>query len=120
MIDNRERVAEIEARVNAATPGEWNRDTHPQEPIIASRTEGETWYSIAPVCQVCYGDWTEGDAEFIAAAPADIRYLLARVRELEAALAKADAVIEGVYQQSNQPRVIEMTRNYLNERGENE
>ena len=72
--------------MNAATPGEWNRDTHPQEPIIASRTEGETWYSIAPVCQVCYGDWTEGDAEFIAAAPADIRYLLARVAALEAAL----------------------------------
>ena len=78
--------------MNAATPGEWNRDTHPQEPIIASRTEGETWYSIAPVCQVCYGDWTEGDAEFIAAAPADIRYLLARVAALEAALTPFAAV----------------------------
>ena len=87
-----ERERAIEARVNASTPGEWNRDTHPQEPIIASRTEGETWYSIAPVCQVCYGDWTEGDAEFIAAAPADIRYLLARVAALEAALTPFAAV----------------------------
>lgn len=116
-----ERERAIEARVNAATPGEWRiRPYHNQQTwvMICADIGGVNDIVIADVQdRTLYPDGAN-NAEFIAAAPADIRYLLARVRELEAALAKTDTVIEGVYQQSNQPRVIEMTRNYLNERGE--
>lgn len=73
--------------MNAATPGEWRiRPYHNQQTwvMICADIGGVNDIVIADVQdRTLYPDGAN-NAEFIAAAPADIRYLLARVRELEA------------------------------------
>ncbi len=87
--NDRDRVAAIEARVNAATPGTWywaEGSTEPRE--LLSQVEDDPFpqdvlwaNNINPIRFE-----RPGNQEFIANAPADIAYLLARVRETEAAL----------------------------------
>ena len=85
------RLDEIEARLEAASPGPWE--------VV---TGG--WQVRGPECNICgvfhhhvqihdggrnvTDNPAERDAELIANAPADLRYLLERVRELEAAAAE--------------------------------
>ena len=70
-----DRLTEIEARLNAATPGEWVRIN-----------EGVGIVPGGNVVQFLARDIAVKNAEMIANAPADLRYLLERVRELEAQL----------------------------------
>lgn len=82
-MDHQARTREIEARLAEATPGPWTlhegdtwwdvRDADDDETVVATGHEGEVTVGIE-------------DARLIAAAPADLRYLLDRVRALEAAL----------------------------------
>lgn len=88
-MNERERIDAIEARVNAATGGEWvwKPFRNSLQLFEELRTkEGGT------VLTTVYGSENVGDVmmvaypdrDLIAAAPADIRYLLARISELEA------------------------------------
>lgn len=102
MNDERERA--IRERLAAATPGEWSWDKHytllrtDKPPFEAYPNEVEildAWYypeNGDPIAADV--DVRPTDAALIAAAPADIRYLLARVRELEEALAYRDQDVE--------------------------
>jgi hypothetical protein len=69
-----ERLAEIEARVNAATPGPWVHD--------------EFWGVVDPVFVDEDGHLAPQDMKFIAAAREDVPDLIARVRELEAEITR--------------------------------
>ena len=78
------RLDEIQARLSAATPGPWE---------IIGGNEYLTGIDVA------IGSWDEGgirlrDAEFIAMAPGDVRYLLAELRKAHEALAR----VEGLHQ----------------------
>ena len=68
-----ERLAEIQARLDAATPGEWVRINTGVGVVLPGST-----------CQFVTRETTVRDATFIANAPTDIAYLLERVRKLEA------------------------------------
>lgn len=75
MTDHAARLASIEARLDAATPGPWEFDETTS--IIDA---GEV--SVAHV-HITHDDSGSANADLIAHAPADLRYLLDRVRELE-------------------------------------
>ena len=64
-----ERLAEIQARLDAATPGEWVRINTGVGVVLPGST-----------CQFVTRETTVRDATFIANAPTDIAYLLERVR----------------------------------------
>jgi hypothetical protein len=66
---------EIEARLNAATPGPWavRWENGPEGSFRVVSTPDDAWF---------VQDVSEGDATFIAHAPGDIRTLLGMVREL--------------------------------------
>ena len=77
------RLDEIQARLDAATPGPWE---------IIGGNEYLTGIDVA------IGSWDEGgirlrDAEFIAMAPADVRYLLAELRKAHEALERVEELI---------------------------
>ena len=76
------RVGEIEARLAAATPGPWN--------VYRNDREVNMWVLSGDgslECNLGYlGNRPENDAEFIAAAPADVAYLLAELRKAHEAL----------------------------------
>lgn len=81
-----ERLAEIEARVDAATPGPWHaRDRGIGHELHHGAADDckQNW------CEDVNGEHREtfrrGDAEFIAAARNDVPALLAEVRRLQAA-----------------------------------
>lgn len=86
-----DRVGEITARLNAATPGPWENlgDTGPYVQWILGRAKSpdEGYHGTQDVLLVdsdyISSGLTDDDAEFIAAAPADIAFLLARITELE-------------------------------------
>ena len=66
-----DRLDAIRARLEAATPGPWERnDQHTKQ------------RGIAGPLGLCATAWEDGDAEFIAHAPGDVAWLLARVEEL--------------------------------------
>lgn len=102
MSDNgsEQKLAEIEARVKAVTPGEWclsmartddedsliyvgDDSTLPRRTVILMVSA-----VIDPIRPE--GSQNAANVEFIAAAPADIRYLLAQLREARAALARRE------------------------------
>jgi hypothetical protein len=84
-----ERLAEIEARANAATNGPWyadvtryhRRPASEQEVVVATDTMSIVRLSGSKG----FHEEAMPDAEFIAHARQDVPWLLARVRELEAA-----------------------------------
>lgn len=77
----------IQARADAATPGPWWTSGaaiytgEPAEDVRRSTWVGQTYTPNVP-------DWGGANAQFIAHARTDVDQLLARVRDLEAALAK--------------------------------
>lgn len=92
-----DRIAEIRERLEGATPGPW-------QAISSGREHGDHWYvtdageAIASI-HASDGedeDQREPDAEFIAHAPDDIAYLLARLSAVTDALdrEKLEPVIE--------------------------
>ncbi|MFB8368567.1 hypothetical protein ACFC25_04295 [Pseudarthrobacter sp. NPDC055928] len=76
---NNERIAQIEARLNASTPGPWGNadDTYRSIPVhrIGSEVTGS---DVAQV--MLMGKQSAADADFIANAPEDLRYLLDLLR----------------------------------------
>ena len=66
-----DRTDEIRARLEAATPGPWERNNQ------HTKQRG-----IAGPLGLCATAWEDGDAEFIAHAPDDVTWLLSRVEEL--------------------------------------
>lgn len=76
MTEHDERLKAIKARLDARTPGEW----HVVHDAIVS-DEGENRRLVAVINVSVKPD---NDAAFIAHAPADMRWLLERVKVLEA------------------------------------
>ena len=74
-----DRLAEIQARLDAATPGKWLLEVAGREFWVQTCTLD----SDAPVELVVASVYEAPDATFIANAPTDIAYLLERVRRLE-------------------------------------
>lgn len=92
-----DRLAAIQARCAAATPGPWNIHQRPDEltPDYIWSQHKHAWneedeeYNVIAFprsCEYGYGcdEHIQKDAEFIAHARSDIPWLLARVRELDA------------------------------------
>ena len=77
-----DRLAEIQARLDAATPGKWLLEVAGREFWVQTCTLDND----APVELVVASVYEAPDATFIANAPTDIAYLLERVRELEMAI----------------------------------
>ena len=93
-----ERLAEIEARANAATEGPWEADG---TEITQHWTRPQPWVTVASnevACMAyCYGGSGRGieretDAEFIAHARTDVPALLVEVRRLQAAVERVRAL----------------------------
>lgn len=95
----------IEARVNAATPGPWRTVWGSLIARGVEITESGTYRAIQDVAEIpddrC--EWesdeavevsAEADAEFIAAARADVPALVAEVRRLERIIAETDSLAE--------------------------
>ena len=93
-----DRLKEIQARLDAATPGPWEWAGASGDCVfVGDHCQTDHGWKHAPCFDVepsVVGSWgydadgvtmTIPDATLIAAAPADLRYLLERVRELEAA-----------------------------------
>lgn len=78
------RLADIKARLDAATPGPWLADTE-QHTIIVEDTAATV---VCAESGTPYGV-VGADADLIAHAPDDLRYLLDRVREAERMLKTA-------------------------------
>jgi hypothetical protein len=87
---DQERLAQIEARAEAASAGPWETTLHEDQRY---GTKGYAWVlaKVIPgahelnIIKVCHEDWppTPSDAEFIAHARQDIPWLLQRLREAE-------------------------------------
>jgi hypothetical protein len=93
-----DRIAEIRARLEAATPGPWKAQEYDENPgdegcaILGNTTTTMRSYVLAYSLPYPWHDReaTERDAELIANAPTDLAYLLARVEELERQLGKGE------------------------------
>lgn len=86
----------IEARANAATPGPWrylgkNRIDTPVIDVDEANWGGEELSGYRLICADDDGAWRYADVEFIAHARADVPALVARVRELHAAVEQVRA-----------------------------
>jgi hypothetical protein len=89
-----DRIDEIKARLEAATPGEWVHKNHPQHydiqytATIMGRSVTQAWKPFFEYAN------TDNDAEFIAHAPQDIEYLLGEVARLRAENANGKELLE--------------------------
>jgi hypothetical protein len=90
------RLAEIEARANAATPGPWDARDHPDlghrdVRAVGIGMAGDHRHKVAD----CWpASWTSAEqaranADFVAAARADVPDLAAEVRRLQTTIANA-------------------------------
>ncbi len=82
-------VAQIEERVSKVTPGEWRIGW--DNACTVSVQDG-WWNAVEFVADA----GSEADAEFIAAAPADIRLLLQALADAEALATQAETKLQGV------------------------
>jgi hypothetical protein len=87
-----ERIFEIEARLNAATPGPWTADTGTRGDCVVWGPNGRFlmnmqaephWIEYPGEKRSVSFDVDKRDAEFIAAARDDVAYLLAELRKHE-------------------------------------
>lgn len=88
--DTAERLAAIEARCEAATPGPW-----------AARVGKlyETNGIVTTVCDIGGIDWDRPeDVEFVANSREDVPWLLTKVRELEAVETRLRGIIDSLHQ----------------------
>lgn len=95
-----ERLAEIEARVNAATDGPWRvrgRDERHGPPHVVAGTPSALRATVADY-KTNVADYTfQTDAEFIAHAREDIPWLLAQLASVREALADAEIAIAAAH-----------------------
>jgi len=89
-----DRLAQIEARLAAATPGPWEWDRARHGDDILTVVVAPDFPTGDERVQSVTMDALPADAVLIANAPADLRYLLDRVREAEEALSSANAHID--------------------------
>ena len=87
---DRDELAEIEARANAATPGPWT--THVVYRVITPRA-GDDGYLVADCGASESPDCCEGNAPFIAHARTDVPALVAEVRRLAAEVERLSAMV---------------------------
>jgi len=79
-----QQLAEIQARLNAATPGKWLYGRHGRI-VVADNDSHETFVAIAEIRHP--NGWARiSDGEFISHAPADVAVLVEAVKALRAAL----------------------------------
>lgn len=86
-----ERLAEIEARLNAATPGPWEFGYNEINNVPDHESDNPVPWAQVMECEVscgsyCYGgsvkmDISPADRALIESAPADIAYLLAELKK---------------------------------------
>lgn len=76
-----DKIAEIKARVEAATPGPWQHFPPPVNRLVAG---GDNHSIEVAACRILGG---AADADLIANAPADLAHLLAELDAIEAHLA---------------------------------
>ena len=97
-------LGEIEARVNAATPGPWKGDTGTRGDCVVWGPNGRFlmnmqaephWLEYSGEKRMVSFDVDRRDAEFIAHARTDIPALLAMVREQRAVIERVKALVEG-------------------------
>jgi len=79
-----QQLAEIEARLNAATPGPW-RAANPEPYRVVSDTSAGLW-GICDMREGLNGRNAGRDLDFIAHAPSDVAVLVEAVKALRAAL----------------------------------
>ena len=109
-----ERIQEIEQRLNAATPGpwEWWRDPSLVEDGVHGPQHPEAEYKdgvlvdAVTVCRGMTGPNREANAQFLASAPEDIRWLLSALKESHAAHAYAETALEAYRQ--GRARLVEI------------
>jgi len=94
-----QELAEIRARLVAATPGPWEWKMMPRccslRHVCSRRADGSVFCDvILEKDQRDYIGPTIDDAQFIAHAPTDIAVLLAEVERLQAALTITDEKVE--------------------------
>ena len=96
-----DRLSEIRARAEAATPGPWvaEREDDYEWTVVGSTYEPDCRYVIAD----CGFDSPQSNATFIAHARADIPYLLAEVERLRAALGRIGIHATGCGMQFGHP-----------------
>lgn len=87
------RLDEIEARLDKISHG-WERE------LFGFNDNGHLEYYVTTLGQTIKAG-SEEDADFIAAAPDDIRWLIDRVRTLEAALA-VQSIASGTYRRARE------------------
>jgi len=102
-----DELAAIRARCDAATPGPWrfgvgDRKYIGQSELLVVACDEARELDIALV-DVEGGGYHHQDAEFIAHARTDVPALVARVEELEAALAKVDGLWDAYGHSHNSP-----------------
>ena len=88
-------IQEIEARLEAATPGQWDVETIPETGESRVFVRSNTGDPMLDVSVAPHGVRAE-DAEFIAHAPEDIRALIEEVGRLEAWKREAVTVMDGL------------------------
>jgi len=85
-----DRLAEIRARLEAATPGPWK-----WEVVIAEQSVTEhTLKGPDVLCRYWYDRPPSGDGELIAHAPEDIAWLLGEVERLRALMGFTNALAD--------------------------
>ena len=102
-------LAEIESRLNAATPGQWLAHERNESSVFREfeiRVHAGTLFR-----STSYGRMAE-DAQLIAHAPTDLARLLAIVREYEAALKKAAGNVTWVAPAADGENQIILTYGY--------
>jgi hypothetical protein len=97
-----QRMNEVQARLDAATPGPWSADDGSHGPFIAACGRQGSWWQV--VGQGGRGEYREyddrrakADAHFIAAARTDLRDALAALRRVRDLLASPDIILMGAY-----------------------
>jgi hypothetical protein len=101
-----DRLAEIRARLESATPGPWYVDgPHPMcgEIWVCTKTpplaqpDGTPWHELASPEVVATGlDDAPGDADLIAHAPADLGYLLDALAAMTDRAERAEARVQNM------------------------
>ena len=93
-----DRLSEIRARCEAATPGEWQHNVIDDAGGVIDHAVG-----IGLTHGICCGISNPSDAAFIAHARDDISYLLARIEKAEAERDTYKAALQNWHEEGDRP-----------------
>lgn len=116
-----DRIAEIRQRVENSTPGswEWRKDFGDEGDTGLALASNDTVEILGAYNWHCCSfrddpNVSDADAEFIAHSREDIPYLLARLAEAEAKIARTLALIDGGIQEEATPqRILSVIESFL-------